>query len=259
MRKLISCVLLFLCFVQLNAQSIDSLYTRTPSIDHKSRAEIDPDAHIYIAHFAAPAVLITYGALALHGNDLQTFNYTLRSDIQKAHPHGFKTSVDNYLQFSPAMAVIALQLAGIKGRNSPLHETIIYATSMAITTALVTPIKHWSHELRPDNSNYKSFPSGHTATTFASAEFLRIEYGQVSPWIAVGGYAAATATAVLRMHNNKHWFSDVIAGAGFGILSTDLAYLLNDRLFFRKKANKTLGFFPVYSDNSYGVGLVKVF
>ena len=39
-----------------------------------------------------------------------------------------------------------------------------------------------------------------------------------SPWYAVGGYAVATFTGVMRVLNNRHWISDVLSGAGIGIL-----------------------------------------
>ncbi|MCD8260639.1 MAG: hypothetical protein LUD15_03380 [Bacteroides sp.] len=42
----------------------------------------------------------------------------------------------------------------------------------------------------------------------------------------MAGYTVATGTGVLRMYNNRHWLGDVAAGAGFGILSTKLAYLI---------------------------------
>ena len=69
-------------------------------------------------------------------------------------------------------------------------------------------------------------PSGHTATAFAGAELLRLEYKEVSPWYGFAGYVVATATGTLRVLNNRHWVSDVVAGAGFGILSARLSYLI---------------------------------
>ena len=259
MKRILSCGVFFFCVLHLNAQSIDdSLYHPQQTIYHYSRGVIDSAANIRITNFIAPAVFITYGSIALGNNGLRTFDHTIQRDIKNAHPN-FKTSIDDFLQYSPAAAVAVLQLAGVKGKNPPLREITTYATSMAIAGGLALPIKRWTHQLRPDSSDYQSFPSGHTTTAFASAEFLRIEYGQVSPWIAVGGYAAATATAVLRLYNNKHWFGNVIAGAGFGIISTDIGYLLNDKIFWRKKPDASLSIFPVYQNGSYGIGLVKIF
>ena len=78
---------------------------------------------------------------------------------------------------------------------------------------------------RPDGSDAKSFPSGHTGTAFAGAELVRREYGW--GW-GSAAYAVATATAVMRMYNNKHWFSDVLMGAGVGILSANIGYWLRE-------------------------------
>ncbi|MDR1595298.1 MAG: phosphatase PAP2 family protein, partial [Prevotellaceae bacterium] len=77
---------------------------------------------------------------------------------------------------------------------------------------------------RPDGSDRFSFPSGHTATAFVAAEFLHQEYGDKSVWISIGGYGMASLIGVARVYNNKHWVSDIVAGAGIGILSTKIVY-----------------------------------
>jgi membrane-associated phospholipid phosphatase len=56
------------------------------------------------------------------------------------------------------------------------------------------------------------------------AEFLRLQYKDTTPWIGIAGYAVATGTAVARVAHNEHWVTDVMAGAGVGILSTRVAY-----------------------------------
>jgi membrane-associated phospholipid phosphatase len=107
---------------------------------------------------------------------------------------------------------------------------------MAIMGASVGGIKLISHVQRPDGSNYMSFPSGHTATAFACAEFLYQEYKDVSVWYGIAGYTIAAGTGFMRMYNNRHWLTDVVAGAGFGILSTKIAYWVFPgikRLFFK--------------------------
>ena len=77
---------------------------------------------------------------------------------------------------------------------------------------------------RPDNSAHNSFPSGHTFTAFVGAEIIRREFGKEYPWLAVAGYTVATLVGLMRIHNNRHWAGDVLAGAGLGILSTTLVY-----------------------------------
>ena len=86
------------------------------------------------------------------------------------------------------------------------------------------------------------------------------EFKNESIWYGVTGYLIATGTGALRMYNNRHWFSDVIAGAGIGILSTKAAYWLApkiNKLFSNKSDNVVL--FPYYDGKSVGVGFVSNF
>jgi membrane-associated phospholipid phosphatase len=98
--------------------------------------------------------------------------------------------------------------------------------SSILSAQLVTALKHDTHQLRPDGSTYNSFPSGHTTTAFIGAEMMNQEYGWRSPWYSVAGYAMASGTAALRVMNNRHWLSDVLAGAGIGMLTTKCSYWL---------------------------------
>ncbi len=185
------------------------------------------DVHsLNVSSVLIPAAGITYGVLALHSGPFKTLNLSTRNELMEDH-RLVHTQADNYLQYSPAVTVIGLNIAGVHGKHSFIDELCVYAVSNIIMGITVEGTKHISHELRPDGSDYYSFPSGHTATAFAAAEWLRNEYWQRSPWIGIAGYAAATATGVLRVYNNRHWVSDVIAGAGFGFLSTRIAYGLN--------------------------------
>jgi hypothetical protein len=185
------------------------------------------DAHaLNLTSVAIPAVGIAYGVLALHNSAPEKLNLSTRYEIREDHPF-FHTHIDNYLQYSPAAAVIGLNLAGIHGLHSFKDELFIYGISSIVMLGTVVGLKHLTHEQRPDKSSFMSFPSGHTANAFAAAEWLREEYWQRSPWIGVGGYAVATSIGVLRVYNNRHWVSDVVAGAAIGFLSTQIAYAVN--------------------------------
>jgi len=115
--------------------------------------------------------------------------------------------------------------------------------------------------LRPDGSDYRSFPSSHTAIAFVSATFLHEEYKDRSVWYGVAGYSIATVSGVLRMMNNKHWMSDVLVGAGIGILTTKAVYLLYPVVkesLVRKSGNKrnsSLTLAPYISRDHYGIYL----
>ena len=147
----------------------------------------------------------------------------------------FKTSIDDYTQyFGPALTV-GLKLGGYEGRSDWPRLLASAAMSYGIMAGLVNGIKYTAKEMRPDGSTANSWPSGHTATSFVGATLLHKEYGLTrSPWFSVAGYGVATATGVMRVLNNRHWVSDVLSGAGIGIMSTELGYALSDILFKQK-------------------------
>ena len=210
--------------------------------------------------FILPAAMISYGFIS-HGNEqLKSLDSKTGLEIKEDHPTRV-TKIDNYLQFSPAVAVYALNAFGIKGKNNLRDRSMLYGISSALMVTTVFSIKKLSDIERPDGSDNKSFPSGHTANAFASAEFMRQEYKDVSPWYGVAGYAAAAATGVLRVYNNKHWISDVITGAGIGIMSTKVAYWIYPAIkkrIFKDKAVSTM-VMPFYQNGGGGLSLVHHF
>lgn len=231
--------MLLLCFsLSIKAQYADSLAKQNK---------------VKIAPFIIPAVFISYGLLAKGDNFIRDIDRNTQKELQEDHPF-FSKSADDFMRYVPAIAVYGLNLAGVKGRNSYLDATGNYVVSMGIMTGAVALGKKQSHRLRPDGSGYDSFPSGHSAASFVAAEFLMQEYRDVSPWIGYAGYAVATTTGVFRLYNNKHWVSDVVAGAGVGILSAKLGYLVYPQLkkliMGRKQSNFNL--VPAYQQKAVG-------
>ena len=207
-----------------------------------------------------PAVFVAFGITSLTSDALKNLNSSTKYEIGEHQPKHIK--LDNYTQYVPAAMVYGYNLAGIKGKHNFKERTIIYGTSQLISAAIVLPLKHLVKEERPDGSNHLSFPSGHTATAFSSAQFLFREYQDENFWVALSGYPVAIFTGIYRTLNDKHWVGDVIAGAGFGILSTELAYWLfpfiNKHL--NTKDSKTFTFiYPVLQSKSAGAGLVLNF
>ena len=147
----------------------------------------------------------------------------------------FKTGIDDYTQFFGPAMVVGLKLGGYEGRSDWPRLLASAGMSYAIMAGFVNGIKYTAKEMRPDGSTANSWPSGHTATAFVGASLLHKEYGLTrSPWWSVAGYGVATATGVMRVLNNRHWISDVMSGAGIGIMSTELGYALCDLMFKEK-------------------------
>lgn len=163
--------------------------------------------------------------LALHSSN-ENFK-SFRNEYAKQ----YHTHYDDLLQYSPAVVMLGMKACGVDGRSSWGRMLASDAFAVALMASVVNTTKHTVAEWRPDGSNRRSFPSGHTATAFMCATMLHKEYGHISPWISIGGYALATTTGVSRILNNKHWIADVMAGAGIGILSTEIGYFLADLIF----------------------------
>ena len=119
------------------------------------------------------------------------------------------------------------------------------AFSIASMTILVNGVKYSVGRLRPDATSNNSFPSGHTATAFMTATMLHKEYEGRSPWFSIGGYSLAALTGVSRVLNNRHWVTDVVAGAAIGIGSVHLGYFITDKIFKDKHYN------PAYDSTGY--------
>ena len=140
----------------------------------------------------------------------------------------FDRSLDNYTQYLPAAVMVGLKLGGVEGRSSWGRMLISDVMSIALMAGIVNSLKYSTKVERPDGSDRFSFPSGHTATAFMTATMLAKEYGFRSPWVGIGAYTVASATGLMRMANNKHWLSDVLTGAGIGIVSTELGCYFAD-------------------------------
>ena len=172
----------------------------------------------------------------------------------------FKTGIDDYTQFFGPAMVVGLKLGGYEGRSDWPRLLASAGMSYGIMALLVNSIKYSAKEMRPDGSTRNSWPSGHTATAFVGATLLHKEYGLTrSPWWSVAGYGVATATGVMRVLNNRHWVSDVMSGAGLGIIAGELGYGLCDLLFKGKgllRNDLEMDFTnPSFFGISMGVGL----
>ncbi len=194
--------------------------------------------------FRRPLFLIPPAALI--GTGLMVHNsvgFPYSSDEVKAFSQGIfngnRTHLDDYLQFAPVAAVGGLQLAGIPGKHGLKDEMILYAVSMGIQACFVLPLKSVTKVERPDGSARNSMPSGHTASAFAAATFMYMEYTDISPWYGVAAYTCATTVGSMRILNNRHWLPDVLVGAGIGIVSARLSYYLLHRI---KPVGKKLRF-----------------
>ncbi|WP_426060097.1 phosphatase PAP2 family protein [Hymenobacter sp. B1770] len=194
-----------------------------------------------------PAALIGYGAYTSGGGGFYT-NQDARYDIQKLFPT-YRTKLEDFLLVVPYLELGAVALAGVESRDDRINTLLIILKGEAIMLGSVFIVKSLSNNLRPDGSDRQSFPSGHTAQAFLAASIVHTELRDKSPWYGIGAYTVAGSVAALRMINDKHWQSDVVAGAGFGILSAHLAYLSHRNRWGRKPIGRGIGMAPAYFGN----------
>jgi membrane-associated phospholipid phosphatase len=205
-----------------------------------------------IAPFVAPTLLIATGTALHFSTGLKT---NFQDWVQTNLP--YSGHIDDYIQYAPGIAVYALNTFGVKGKNNFGNRTAIVLKTLLLNDLMVSSLKSWTDSKRP-NGDPRSFPSGHTSVAFAFAQLMHNEFGDRSIWYSIGAYTCATTVGLMRVSKNAHWISDVVAGAGFGMLSTELVYLThlykwdNDHI-------KNFDIFPWRSNRQTGVTMIYTF
>lgn len=143
----------------------------------------------------------------------------------------------------PGTAIIGASMYGV-GRIAnlpPLAAVGLHGTeAVVVSYAFVWSGKNLLGRARPYNdpeqpfdfgfgrgfrggTAYRSFPSGHSAAAFAAAAAvtaeMRVIWPEATPYVAGILYPGAVLVGVSRMYHNRHWASDVVAGAAIGTFS----------------------------------------
>lgn len=221
------------CFAQADTSRVvtDSLISDMTFSTPKKIAFLDKLPHGKLFNSTYIGVPLIIGGLIEKHQDSKFRK--LRNDFMPR----FHRTLDNYTQIAPAAVMVGMKAAGVESRSSWGRMLLSDAFSVALMAGTVQGLKNTTNVMRPDGSDNHSFPSGHTATAFMTATMLNKEYGYKSPWIGVVAYSVATATGLMRMANNKHWLSDVLVGAGIGIMATEFGYWLADLIYKDKGLN----------------------
>ncbi|MBP6410523.1 MAG: phosphatase PAP2 family protein [Pseudarcicella sp.] len=196
--------------------------------------------------------IIVSSALVLTGLILINDNFKKQQlDFRSYNFPNFQTKIDDYLQFFPHALYMSGSLINLKTKHSFKDRAGIMAMGSIIVMSATTLLKNTTNIMRPDGSKNNSFPSGHTAKVFFGAALLDLEYDECKDWYNYCNYGIAASVGILRVANNKHWVSDVLVGAGLGILSAKCAYWLYPKaksLLFGRNTNLSL--MPLYNGNN---------
>lgn len=174
----------------------------------------------------APGMLIGVGTL-MHCFSHDGLDLYVQQAAWKVHAEwGSIPYYYEFFRFLPAMPLVldlGLGLAGAKARHGFWDRTIEAGIAFALAGGTTLLMKQIIDSPRPDGTTNDSFPSAHACTAFAGAELVRMEYGW--GWGAAA-YVMATGVAMLRMYHDRHWLSDVLFGAGLGILCAQAGHWL---------------------------------
>ena len=131
--------------------------------------------------------------------------------------HGFGTRLEDGAAPAVVGAGVAILFATGRAFDAPRYRAMTYdwMHAVLITAGYTTLLKEVVHRERPNGEDNLSFPSGHASNAFALAAVAERHYG----WKAgLPAYTLASAVAVSRLQRNKHYLSDVMAGATLGYI-----------------------------------------
>jgi membrane-associated phospholipid phosphatase len=111
---------------------------------------------------------------------------------------------------SYSLAAIAIGLPLVKHDTNGAWQA---GGSIASAQIISLGLKSAFPELRPDGSDRKSFPSGHTAQSFAAAATI---YNREGKSLGIPAFVVASLVGFARVKADKHHWYDVAAGAAIG-------------------------------------------
>lgn len=124
----------------------------------------------------------------------------------------------NAIGSTPALmgaSALTYGIGRVAGRPRIARVALDMLRAQIVTEAMVEPLKYALRRPRPDASSGYAFPSGHAAMSFATATVIARHHG----WWSLPVYGLATYVAVSRLHDNVHYLSDVVFGAGLGAMA----------------------------------------
>lgn len=203
-----------------------------------------------------PVTLIGVGLILNNSQFEKDFQDKLRDKVGE----DYRFRIDDVVQYIPIAEMYLADILKVESRNHWFDQSKYLFISQLVSSLITHGLKDAIHKTRPDGSENNSMPSGHSSFAFVNATVLYNEFNNTSPLLAYSGYAFAATTGVFRVINNKHYISDVLVGAGIGILVTNLVYYfepLKNFNPFKKSENITL--IPQINRDRYGLYLAYEF
>lgn len=195
-----------------------------------------------------PTTLILSGVLLSGSKTEKNWQINIRKGVGDDYHFG----ADDYIQYVPYAQIYLGDIVGMNAKNHWFDQTKNIFIGGLATLVITHSLKRGVGKERPDGSSNHSFSSGHTATAFLGSTILYHEYKDASMLYASSGFLFSSTTGGLRVINNRHWVSDVVAGAGIGILVANLIYHIEPLKNFNPfKNTKNLTFSPMIDNEGF--------
>jgi membrane-associated phospholipid phosphatase len=175
--------------------------------------------------------------------DERIARWSQRRSVQR--PGAVRTSAGVFRALGdPGVAALggATYLVGLAARDRATADVGLHAAQAIVAAGVVTgAVKSLAGRARPyvtadtnahdfalgrglrRGNAYQAFPSGHATAAFAFASALSAEgrhrWGRTNRVTEPLAYAAASLVAVSRIYHDRHWASDVVMGAGVGLVA----------------------------------------
>jgi len=223
MRSLVVLILIVLCN-SAYAQYIDTV-RELDRID-----SLDKSNEIKIKDIVIPTSIMLGGYL-IHSYAHESIDNDIRNYVQNELRSGHTIcNFENVVQYVPmAFDLVGGFISDSMTDNPFIERAAALGFGFLLESGISQSIKAMVKTPRPSRPySYASFPSGHTSVAFLGAELVRMDYGNL---YGLGAYAIAGTVGYMRIYHDMHWASDVIFGAGVGILCAHLGAGLVDTIF----------------------------
>ncbi|MBC7625841.1 phosphatase PAP2 family protein [Ferruginibacter sp.] len=225
-------VLFALSVARVSAQ--DTIVVNYPARDTTTIKDVKPGRYLKPAAVILPASLMVYGALKPEVNGIRQLDDNIMANIKKNHAD-FHTTADDYMMWAPTASIYLMDALHLKTKHSFTEHLILDAGSLIIAGGVGFVMRKISGNIDVYHTQDTKFPSGHTTNAFRGAEIFHQELKDTHPVFSYTGYLVATSVGVLRMYNKSHLLTEVITGAGLGILSGKLTYWIFDKVKYKRK------------------------
>lgn len=191
---------------------------------------LPPDVVVRPAYLVLPMAGLAYGCLKPAIGGIGRLDDRIWTALSPSTPfEGFP--VETILQWTPTASVYLMDATGVRLRHRFRDHVLLDAGSLVLAGGAGWVMRRISSGMpRFGLKEGTEFPSGHATNAFRGAELLRQELRGRSPVLSWSGYVVAALVSFLRMSHGQHQWSEVVAGAGLGVLSTRSVYWLKGRL-----------------------------